>query len=719
MKQVFTRSKLHNLLLPLLISLMVLGAAAGLAVGGEAAEPERSPTADAVQIPAAVEPGNYCASCHPSDDPRLTGVTAWRGEIAAAQMSPCPAAKQIREELYYTERMLLAIDRYHSNLPGFIDTTGIDSRLDSGRQSYQRLLDAPVTGLDAFIAEAQSVRFKLGKVYSAVQVLDESAKRLRSLITAIVVTLIVLGSLAWGLYHTRHVGRQAAASGWKNPVRFGLLLLMIAAFFSLPLLRLPPQADAASDPEAQAVQTELDTVQRAAAAADRALARSWMIGQVGAAWYTLDADQAAEIFEHALAAAEEARSDSSALWGEASAAHEAAVSDPAALEKASLIASQVGSTRSRAWMLALIGESWLEANTETARTALAEAERFAMDGRGVYRDLDLRRIALAWRLTDLTESRRITGLILDPEVRAAALVDLAQVGSREALDAAAAEVLALPDSTLKALLAADLARLSADGSFIEIALAVADLYEGAHQAYLYAGIASRSADPSIAEMITPEFPGAQALAWLDAGDATRAWEAAGRIIDPFERDRAKIEVIKLLAQTDPNQAGAKLAEIEIPLLRDHATRFVIQISGDASLVSQVENTYDRVMALTALEQWDQAELAAAELKETYPLVGLTEALAVHEPQRALNLIEQIQRETDKAQALAAVSLADPSKENFERALAMSAAARIRGDALAPVRATLNLALSFFQINRDEAGQALSQALDLAERISIK
>lgn len=719
MKQAAPRSILHTLLPLLLISLLVLGAAASLAVGGQAAVPDRSPAAETVQIPAAVEPGNYCASCHAAGDPRLSGVTAWHGEIAAAGISPCPAAKQIREELFYTERMLLAIDRYHAGLPGFIDTTGIDSRLEAGRQSYQRLLDAPVTGLDAFVAEAQAVRFKLGKVYSAVQVLDESAKRLRSLIAAIIVTLIVLGSLVWGLYHTRHVGRQASVSGWKNLARFGLLLLMIAAFFSLPLLRLPPQADAASDPEAQAVQTELDTVQRAAAAADRALARSWMIGQVGAAWNDLDTDQAAEIFEQAVAAAEEARSDSSALWGEASAAHEAAVSDPAVLEKASLIAAQVGSTRSRAWMLALIGESWLESDAEAARTALTKAEQTALDGRGVYRDLDLRRIALAWRQLAPKESLRIAGLILDPEVRAAALVALAQAGSRDALDAAAAEVPALSGSTQKALLAADLARLTDDGRFIEIALAAADLYEGTQQAYLYAGIASRSADPSIAEKIAPDFPGAQALAWLNAGDASRAWEAAARIADPFERDRARIEATKLLAQTDPNQAEAKIVEIESPLLRDRATRFVIQISGDASLVSQVENTYDRVMALTSLDQWDQAEKAAVDLKETYPLVGLAEALASLEPQRALNLIDKIQRETDKAQALSAVSLADPSKENFERALAMAAAARIRGDTLAPVRATLNLARSFFHINRDQAGQALLQALDLAERISVK
>ncbi len=56
-------------------------------------------------------PGNYCISCHLADDPRLTTVTEWKGGIGREVNSPCPAATAIHEELYYTERLLLMIDR--------------------------------------------------------------------------------------------------------------------------------------------------------------------------------------------------------------------------------------------------------------------------------------------------------------------------------------------------------------------------------------------------------------------------------------------------------------------------------------------------------------------------------------------------------------------------------------------------------------------------------
>jgi hypothetical protein len=148
-------------------------------------------------------------------------------------------------------------------------------------------------------------------------------------------------------------------------------------------------------------------------------------------------------------------------------------------------------------------------------------------------------------------------------------------------------------------------------------------------------------------------------------------------------------------------------------------RNVIQITGDASLADQIGNSYDQALAMTYLGRYEEAEALAGELKDSYPLVKLALAVVDENPQRALALVDLLKREADKSAVLSAVAAETGDAGLFERALAMAAAARVRGDALAPVQATLDLAQRFFAIDPALAANALTQALDLAERISIK
>ena len=71
------------------------------------------------------ESANYCFSCHTAHDDGYLKRPAWRGEIERG-ISPCPAAIRLQEELYYTERMLLAIDRRRIELPQGSEPSGID-----------------------------------------------------------------------------------------------------------------------------------------------------------------------------------------------------------------------------------------------------------------------------------------------------------------------------------------------------------------------------------------------------------------------------------------------------------------------------------------------------------------------------------------------------------------------------------------------------------------
>ncbi len=602
---------------------------------------------------------NYCLSCHTPGDSRLDDPTAWQGGIAAASNSPCPAMKTIQEELYYTERLLLAIDRYRSDLPGYVDASSLDGRLAAGQQGYLRLLDAPVTSLDAFTAEAQSVRYKLGKVYSGIQALDEAAKRRRALVAGIVVSLVLLGSLVWGLYNTRHVRKAQPVRSRTAILGVAVFLILVFVFFALPLLRVPAE-EVVTDAEAQALQTTLDTAQRAATAGDRSQARAWILGKVAAMWAPIDPDRAEAILAEAQAASKQQRANALALWGEAASAQEAATGDLAKLETAGLISNELNATRARTWDLRLIAQEWQPIDPGRADQILEGALEASAQAQGIYRDLDRRGIAAAFAGSDLQRALEIAGQIQDPELRAWAL--------RE--------------------------------------------------------IRGDSAEPQ-ATAGDPAAPEAQTLALLRsglAGDRTiwpAAWEASLAIPDVFERGRAQVEIARGWAESEPDQALMVAQQIEIPLLRDRALRFVILKTGDASLFSQIENPYDQVMALTALGRYSEAEALVGDLKETYPVVKLVQALAKVDLQKALTLVDGLQREADKAEALRTLAVLSRDPALFERALGMALAARVRNDPLAPVQASLDLADAFLMIDPALAQQALAQAYEIAQRISVK
>ena len=145
-------------------------------------------------------------------------------------------------------------------------------------------------------------------------------------------------------------------------------------------------------------------------------------------------------------------------------------------------------------------------------------------------------------------------------------------------------------------------------------------------AYALSELAVNSGDASLVVTIDPKYPAAISLAYLKLGEYQKAWEAADKIQDPFEKARAQSAIVNRWAEMNPSQASLAAEQIQIDILRERAMRDVIRITGDASLVQKMSIAYHRVLALTSLgkfeEAWEQAEL----LKETYPLVELGLAL---------------------------------------------------------------------------------------------
>ena len=123
--------------------------------------------------------------------------------------------------------------------------------------------------------------------------------------------------------------------------------------------------------------------------------------------------------------------------------------------------------------------------------------------------------------------------------------------------------------------------------------------------------------------------------------------------------------------------------------------------------------------MTALDEYALAAETATNLSDRYPLIALAEKWSAKDAPAALKIVDEMDREADKARALRTISLAAQDDDLFERALAMALASRVRGNSLAPALASLALGLEYMDADPDKANQAFAQAYDIAWRMMIK
>ena len=658
-------------------------------------------------------PANYCVACHTANDPLLARPDPWQGNVAHSAVEPCPALKASRQEVYYTERLLLATTRSFDRLGRGAGGKTADN-LAAFRDGYSRLLDTTPTSLDAYTAQAQLLRFRGNKVYAQLTQRFDAARRERMLLAGVLITLVVLGSLAWGLRNTLRF--QQAASwwrswrpGWRTAAAIGLVFV----FFSLPLFRTPPAAVETASAEEQAVQATLDTSSRVADTVERAMARAWMLARVAAAWAPLNPTQGQEALTTALTAAAQAQDMADALWGQAQAAREAAVgSTPLAQEKAGLVAGQLNAVRGRAWALRLIAAEWRRVDPSRAGQILAEAQTMAEAGIGIYRDLDLRAIAEEWAALDAGRAAQVAGLIRDPALRAWAYREVARRTADPALygqAAAAGRQVADPVRRSQALAAIGVA--SGDRAlFAEAEQALAQV-GGAGLAYALSDLAAAAGNAALVERIPAAYGDARALAWLRLGDHQAAWNAATGIADPLVRSRIQAAVAAGWGNAD---AARQIAD---PTHRDRALRMIAVAQRNPALVGEIASAHERVLARVGLQDLAAAAADAAGVRDGYPLRELGIALAARDRDAALQIVERLTQEADKAAVLAAVAGATQDPALFERALGMALAARISGDPLAPAEASLALARQV--TDRSLVEKAIAQAFAAARQIVVK
>jgi len=678
-----------------------------------ASRPAAPAPAGALSQPPAAEaagtyPGNYCASCHAASDDRPATVLAWNGGIDGAAAGGCAAAARVRQEVYYTERLLQAVQhaRASAGSPG----AAVDDQIESARQGYSRLLDAPVTSLDGFTAEAQSLRFRLGKTYAELNSLDQAARWRKVLAVAGLVTLALVLASVWGLRIATRLARAQAPGPARWPARLWLPLAAVFVLFSLPIFQqaLPPAA--VSDPEGQARLAALDVAGRALTSADLAQTQAWLLALTGAGWQSVDRAQGEKMLAAAEAAAGQTP-DRTTLWGEAEAVREGTVGSPDDLASGDLLAGELEAAQGRAWGIRLAASAWDGVDTAQAQLLLQQALAGTPPGAGEQRDLDLRALAVTWAALDPSRGVELADQVKDPALRAWALWEIAGMAHDPALfrqAAAAARGIAAPVERARAL--AEIAQRSGDASYLAGFAAILGGTPGPARAYALAQGAA-AGNPALADQIDPAFPEARAYAWYASGRPDKAWAETARIADPFEQARARAAIAARMGRADHAR------EIADPTQRDRALRDIAVAQGDAGLAKTITSAYYKVQSLTALGQYQAAAEAAAGLRDFYPLRGLAVAWAPTDPPAALALVDKMDRDTDRAEALRAVAVASGDPGIFERALAMALAARAQGDVAAPVEASLALGHAFALTDKPRADAAYAQAYQLAEKIS--
>ncbi len=692
--------------------LLLLGMSAVLVLLGGSQPAAAAQDVAAFTLP---EPaGNQCLGCHTADDAQMGQPITWAGPADSLETISCPALKKAQEELYLTDRLLLAINRNLAALPAWVSSAKVDAKVQAQMETYARIADLPVTSLEAQVSEQQSLRYQLGKLYTQLNALRSQSTVQVVLIVAALVSLLIFVALFWGLKNTQRFASKKAQLGLRG-WSVGLVLLLIFAFFALPLFQTPAAEVAASTDLETERQTKLDEATRAADAAERAQSRIWMLGEVGAAWEVLDPLKAQTAFDELLVAAEEARLESLAVWGAARAAQDYSAGDVQAQEQAALIAGEADAMRSRAWGLRAAAEAWLEVDPEKTRQLLELAEKTAAGALEPYRDYDLRGIALVWARLDPAHAALMAEL-QDPAMRAWGYRQLGDYASAEAAARLIPDPLRQADSLTQLALASQQAELF-DAAQAVVVQAQSQLSKAAY-AYALSKLAVQSGDAFLLDDIDGAFPAARALAQIGLGQLDAAWETSLQVADPYEKAHLQALIAPDLEHIE------KAYTIGVPALADVALRDIIRKTGTSSLIDRISLVYYQVQMLIDLGDisgaWERANQEENPLSDSSVLAPIACAWSQSDPAAATNVLEQIEREADKAVALRCIAAATGSEQDFERALGMALAARVRNDATAPVRASLELAAAMLdRSDTDKARAALEQAHNSALRISIK
>ncbi|MCL4393998.1 MAG: hypothetical protein M1482_04190 [Chloroflexi bacterium] len=676
--------------------------------------------------------GDYCISCHSASDPRLADALTWDSSFTPGALSACPTIQQLRDELTFTGQQIDAVDHGVAGLVQGAAAQDLERQLLAREESVPRILDTDYHSVDAGVGAARTVAFQIDKTYAQVQTERDSWKTIVMLAVGIIVTMILVGSLAWGYANTR--GVQTPAGRW---LRFGRLgpLFVIALFlvFALPIFNPPTQSDIQA-PAAATRQAALDAASSSAASAENASAKVWELGRISASAGPSSAELA---LTDAISTSAELAATSHAYWGRTQSLEESAVAWNGGTDAVPPLEQRIQVAASRTWATAALAEQVAASDPARATNLLSSALARAQTEPDLYfRSLDLKVISGAWARTDKSRSIQVANQIDDAFVRSWALRELGEFG------AAAASARQVQDAYFRIYALREVGAASQDNSLMTEALTGARSLPEPSRAYALADLASAwlpfdaNQAENIANSIDPSNAGARASAFGRIGKYQAAWAGLKKLPGGFGQSRAQSQLASEWARVSPADALAALPEIENPLLRDeaqHATVAVLAMS-DATraldLAKTISTPFVRAQALADVARvthdestFQQAADLADQLHDAYPLRDLAIAWAPLDPANALALVDKMDWEGDRAQALFAVAVALAPKDRaqansiFDRAIKQAQAARLAGDPVYSAELLRELGAGYASVDAAEASQAFSAAVAAANQVS--
>jgi len=711
--------------------------------------------------------GNYCAECHASPV-QATNLLGWHGDILREASNPCVTLRRAREEMFYTESLLEAIEA-DSQKPVVLEEAMI-----SRRQGYASLVETPLYSLDVMAGTAGQTRLQLSQIYARLHDARDTHTLYWIYGIAVLATLVLVSGvvLAWRIT-ARTLGKKVALRAGAA-VGIAIVALLALLIFLWPFRGGEDTGSVMAQGDLVR-QSTIDKAEATAESAERAMAKGWVLAQNAADWAQIDPESAQAAFGdslQAMQAVSDARGDYlAAMRAVAGSAINWQQPDDALVQH---LQSRIQDAAHRTWGWRAAAAAWRPIDREKADELLAQAVAESLkEPSPYYRDLDLAGMALVWGGWDPDQAETTVDLIYDPFIQARTWTGLGSAwegterGQRAfekalglssqiedgyqrflALMALAEAWEASSEPMYRVALAA--ARDAVDGISSSLTAAYALARWSAAWASLDAEMALSNTLSIDATLREPRVLGLQGIAVaLSESDPVKAeellaqaWEEAGQMTRPFDRDKARWSLVSTWAGVNPAGAEAALEAIERPTPRALAQRDVA-VAWTATdpdhaleLAAGIEDPYLAVQALTeigkALVSVDQARAsvafeAAAERAEglalTAPLRDLALAWAEVDVDKALELAEQIPDPGDRSAALrelsVLVSREDPAqaRQLFRRALEDAGEAWVLGDPFAAAKALRALGVAWAWIDQALAGEAFGRAHQAALSVS--
>ncbi len=706
--------------------------------------------------------GNRCVECHVR--PVAADLEAWQGDILAQAENPCVTLRRAREELFYTESLIEAVEGAAQK------PAALEEALARRRQAYIALLASEPQALEVFAGAAGQVRLQWSQVYARVHDAADTRTLLMIYGVALAVTLVLVSGLvlAW-----RITGARGGAVRLRAGAATGVAL---AALVALAVFLWPFRAG--EDPNA--VMAQGDTVRQAtvekaeasAQAAERTMAKGWVLAQIAADWARVDPAAAQAAFgdaQKAMQALAEARSEYLAdMRAVATGALNWQQQDEALV---AYLQNRIRDAAHRTWGWRAAAEAWSRVDREAADALLRQAVQDSLkEPSASYRDLDLAGIAVVWSQWDADQAEATVDLIYDPFLQARTWTHLgsewAGTARGQAAFARALEAASQVDDGFRRFLAlmalAEAWRPSSDAMH-RVALgaareAVDDIASSLTAAYAlvrwsaaWAPLDLEMAVGSVLSIDTalpePRVLGlrdvALAVRGQDSGRAEellrKAWDESAHIARPFDRARAQASLLAAWADLNPGAAEALLGEVGRPEPRALAQRDVavawatadaahaLEVAAGIPDPSAAVQAYVRI-AEVLLERGDQAGArraleAASERAGTVeapsPLRDLALAWAPVDLEQALDVAGRIPDRAVRAEALRDLSVRAAAQDLsrgralFAQALEDARAAWVLGEPFAAAEALRALGTAWADLDPALAGEAFRQAREAA------